>query len=58
MSENYPQAISIIDTILAKSNDKEEKFDLLGRKHYFLELLDRDHPVLTDLLYEIHMTDR
>jgi len=58
MKEDYPQSISIIDSILAKSDDKETKFDLLGRKHYFLSLLDPNHALLDTLLYDIHMTDR
>lgn len=57
MGENYPQAISLIDSILAKSGDVDEKFDLLGRKHYFLGLLDANHPLLDDLLLQIHKTD-
>ena len=41
MGENYPQAISLINSILVHPCDKDQKVDYLERKHYFLEQLDR-----------------
>lgn len=58
LSENYALAISLIDSILAISTDFEEKFDLTTRKHDFVEQIDAKHPILTDLLYQIHKLDK
>ena len=55
--ENFPLAISLLDSLVSLSETEEERTELLIRKYDFMSKIKEAHGHLGDIAAQIHQSD-
>ena len=55
--ENFPLAISLLDSLVSISETEEERTELLIRKYDFMSKIKEAHSQLGDIAAQIHRSD-